>query len=318
MHQKNTYFTLTLFLFLSFLFIGCFNQKSVQDVIIVKVNDHHLTSKMFAQRLSIKLRALDVLQIKEPQNITKIKKNVIDEFIHETIITKWAKNKKITVSQQELERKMKQVIQDYPDDIAFRKILVQSNRTMETWKKDLQKRLLEEKVFQSLHQDVKPPTLDHLKSYYETHKSSFVEKEKVYIEQFLLKTKNDAYDIYNKLKDKQASSKQVKNSYKINHSKLWVERGVSNVFEKAFLMKKGVWSDILESPYGFHIYKVLDRKRKNHWTFNEAKGKVHKTLMAQKQQAKYVSWLEDQATHLDVFLNEQAISDIYIETMGEK
>ena len=298
--------------------VGCFNRKNIQDIVIVKVDDHHLTSKMFAQRLAIKLRYLDVLQIKEPQNIKKIKKNVIDEFIHEAIITKWAKNKKITVSQQELEKKMRQVTQDYPDDIAFRKALVQSNRTIETWKQDLQKRLLEEKVFKYLHQDIKPPTLDNLKSYYKTHKSSFIKKEKVYIEQFLLKTKSDAYDIYNKLRNKQGFGELAKNLHKANYSKLWIERGLSDVFEKAFLMRKGVLSGILKSPYGYHIYKVLDKKRKKHWTFNESKDKIHEILMAQRQQAKYVAWLEDQTNRLDVHFNEQAISNIYIETMGEK
>ena len=319
MYQKNTYSILNLFLLLScLLLVGCFNQKSVQDVIIAKVDDNHLTAKVFAERLAIKLKTLDVLQVKEPQNITKIKKNVVDEFIHETIITKWAESKKITVSQQELEKKVKEVIQDYPDDIAFRKTLVQSNRTMETWKADIQKRLLEEKVFQSLHQDIEPPTLDHLKSYYKANKSSFVEKERVYIEQFLLKTKSGAYDIHNKLKNKQEFNEQMKNSHKINHSELWVERGVSDVFEKAFLMRKGIWSGILESPYGFHIYKVLDKKRKKHWTFDEAKDRIYKKLMAQRQRAKYVSWLEDQTRRLNVFLNEQAISNIYVETMGKK
>ena len=314
MHQKNKHLILILF----FLLVGCFGRKNIQDVVVVKVNDHHLTSKMFAQRLAIKLRGLDVLQIKESQNIAKIKNNIIDEFVHETIITQWAKDKKLTISQHELKKKMRQVIQDYPDDIAFRKALVKSNKTMEAWKQDLQKRLLEEKVFQSLHQDIKPPTLDNLKSYYETHKSSFIKKEKVHIEQFLLKTKSDAHDIHNKIKNKQNFSELAKNSYKINHSSLWVEKGVLDVFEKAFLMKKGVWSDILKSPYGYHIYKVLEKKRKKHWTFNEAKDKIHEILMAQRQQAKYISWLEDQTSRLEVLLNEKAISNIYIETIGER
>ena len=318
MYQKNTHSILILFLLLNCLLIGCFNQKNVQDVIIVKVNDNYLTAKMFAERLAIKVKALHVLQIKESQNIAKIKNDVIDEFIHESVIAKWAENKKLTVSKKELEEKAKQVIQDYPDDITFRRSLVKSNKTMEIWEQDLQKRLLEEKVFESLNQDIKPPTLDNLKSYYNTHKSSFVKKERVHIEQFLLKTKNDAYDIYNKLKNGQHPNKLTKNSYKINYNKLWIERDVLDVFKKAFYMKKGVWSDILESPYGYHIYKVLDKKRRKHWTFNEAKDRIHKILMAQRQQAKYVSWLEDEASRSNVLINEKALSNIYIETIGEK
>ena len=317
MHPKNQFSISILFLLLLGL-LGCFNRKKIQDIVVVKVNDNHLTSKMFAERLATKLKTFDVLQIKEPQNIAKIKNDVIDEFIHESIIAKWAENKKLTISEKELEEKMKQVIQDYPDDITFRKALVQSNKTMDIWKQDIEKRLLEEKVFEFLHQNIKPPTLDSLKSYYNTHKSSFVKKERVHIEQFLLKTKSDAYDIYNKLKKGQDLNNLTNNSYKINHSKLWIERETSNVFKKAFLMRKGIWSGILKSPYGYHIYRVLDKKRKKHWTFNEAKDIIHKTLMAQRQEAKYASWLEDEASRLNVLLNKKALSNIYIETIGEK
>ena len=314
MHQKSKYF-FTLFLLLNSL--SCFNKKTLQDVVIVRVNDDQLTSQIFAERLAIRLKALDVLQIKEPQNIAKIKNEVIDEFIHESIITKWAKNKKLTVSKIELEEEVKQVLQDYPDDITFRKALVQENKTMEIWKKDIQKRVLERKVFDSLNEDIKPPTLDNLKSYYNAHKSSFIEKERVHIEQFLLPTKNEAHDIYNKLKNRQDFSRST-HTYKTNYNKLWVERGVADVFKKAFSMRKGVWGGILESPYGYHIYRVLEKKRKKQWTFDEAKDKIHEILMAQRQQAKYVSWLEKQTSRLDVFLNKKALSNIYIETIGEK
>ena len=90
------------------------------------------------------------------------------------------------------------------------------------------------------------------------------------------------------------------------------------MFDKAFLMKKGVWSGILQSNYGYHIYKVLDKSLKKQLTFEEARDTIYKTLMEQRQQAAYFSWLEEQVRQLKVFRNNQAISNIHIETISER
>ena len=287
-------------------------------MVLVEVNGHHLTASIFAQRLAKKLKELDVLQIKKAQNIIRVKNSVVDEFIHESIIAEWAERKNLIVSQQEVEQKMRQVRQDYPDDVSFRKSLVQSNNTIKSWREDLQKKILEQKVFKSIYHDTAPPTIDNLRSYYKTHRSSFIKRAKVYIEHFLFETKSDAQDLHQKLKNGMTDYATLIRSYNtsVNYSKIWVEKG--DVFNKAFSMKIGVWSDVLKSSYGYHIYRVLDKSLKKQQTFKEAKNTIYKILIEQRQQAAYFAWLEKRVNQLKVFRNNEAISNIYIETIAEK
>ena len=305
-----------LYILLFFSCTGCFRQNNTQDVVIVEVNKARLTAGLFAQKLSHKLKGLNVLQLKEAQNITRIKDQVIDEFIHEVIVIKWAEQNHLIVSEKDIQQRIQQIKQSYPDDISFRKSLVEADQTLNDFKKNLHIRLLEEKVFQIIRQQrVTLPTLDDLKAHYATHKSSFNKKARVYLQQLLFENKSDAHTIYQEIKKQRKDIEMIVESSMtpLQHSKIWIEKGTFDVFENAFFMQKGVWSNILQSPYGYHIYRVLDRKAKRLSTFEEVKGIIQNNLIAIQGQKVYTRWLKEQMNQIQVYRNEQAIADIKVE-----
>jgi len=48
----------------------------------------------------------------------------------------------------------------------------------------------------------------------------------------------------------------------------------------------------VRSPYGFHIFKVLEIKPAKKKTFEESKDEIMADLRAKKEEAAFISWLE--------------------------
>jgi parvulin-like peptidyl-prolyl isomerase len=97
----------------------------------------------------------------------------------------------------------------------------------------------------------------------------------------------------------------------------WIPQGVLDVYDKAFKMPKGSRSRVLKSPYGYHIFRVIDKKKARLLPLSEAKESIRRILLADRDQATYASWLEKQMRSIRVFRNDEAISSIRIETLEE-
>jgi parvulin-like peptidyl-prolyl isomerase len=51
-------------------------------------------------------------------------------------------------------------------------------------------------------------------------------------------------------------------------------------------------SPVVQSPYGFHIFKILEIKPAKIKNFTESKAEVMADLRAKKEEAAFVGWLE--------------------------
>jgi parvulin-like peptidyl-prolyl isomerase len=72
------------------------------------------------------------------------------------------------------------------------------------------------------------------------------------------------------------------------------DKMVPSFSKAAFETKPGqIYPILVESPFGFHIIKVLDRRPAHKMTFEESKSKIVMYLSTQKKKAFLETWLED-------------------------
>ncbi len=297
------------------LFSGCTTKKDrVLNQTVVKVNDSTLTAIGFGNLLSETLKPFDALMAKDPINIKRAKESVIQNYIHEVVVKTWAKKNKISVNEEELDKQVDDVRAQYPDDTSFRKSLASAGIDISTWRDQLRKTLLEKKVFDKIREEIHPPTVEEMRSYYNANKSTYKEKRRVRLKQILVEKEDDARKIRKGL----VNSKKFESFAPKQDDTGWIEEGTLEVFDRAFRMKKGAWSAVLKSVYGYHIYRVEEFQPARQWTFEEAKDKIRRTLLADREQAAYSAWLEDQARAADVYRNDSLIDSVRVETIGEK
>ncbi|MFN7729761.1 MAG: peptidyl-prolyl cis-trans isomerase [Bdellovibrio sp.] len=298
---------------------SCTSKKSqVANLPVLQVNDQTLTAQAFSDRLARKLKQFDALSAKDPNNLSRTKEEVLRNYTLEALISDFARAHSITVSDQELENEVNAFRSTYPDDVAFRNVLAEESLSLTSWREQLSLTLLERKVFHKISEKVEKPTLDEMKKYYEENKDKYRRKERVYLRQIVSDDLTKATELREEVKKKDFAKTATKFSVapesKNGGLVGWIERGSVDIFDKAFQMPVGGVSQVLESPYGFHILKVERKAPAGFATLEEVKPMLEQALMAQKEQGEFTAWLDRQIRTSRVLRNQDLIRSISVET----
>jgi peptidyl-prolyl cis-trans isomerase C len=289
---------------------------------VVQVNEHTLSAKDFSNQLARKLKNFDALAAKDPNNVSRAKEDIIRVFILQCLTVDFAKANGISVEDSELEKELNTFRSSYPDDLSFRRVLAEENMSVSEWKEELRQTLLYKKVFKKLSVKIQAPSETEILRHYEDHKSQYKRQERIYLRQIISDDLSKAQSIREELKKKDFSdlakkysvSPEAKNGGLVG----WIEKGSVDIFDKAFTLPIGGMSQVLESPYGFHIFKVERRQPGGYAAVSEVKEEIIQALMGKKQQAEFSSWLDQQIRAAKVLKDQNLISAISIETRRQK
>ncbi len=179
---------------------------------------------------------------------------------------------------------------------------------------------------------------EEMKKYFEEHKKEYVQPEKVKASHILIKfDKSKQGDREAKLAQAKKILVEVKkkasdpNSFNQIAEKYSEDEGSKRrggdvgFFERteeggrmakefsdaAFALKNvGDVSDIVESPFGFHIIKLTARREKSEKTFEEVKARIEATLKAEKRKGMNDEMLENIKKSLGFKFNKEALAKL--------
>lgn len=313
-----------LFVFLGFLctVVGCtFGDSKIAAMPVVQVNQHTLSAKEFAGKLARRLKAFDALSAKDPGNVRRAKEEIIKTFILQSLANDYAQANHISVDDSELEAEINKFRSSYPDDLSFRRVLAEENLSFSEWREDLRQTLLYRKVFKKIGAGAPPPSATEIQQYFDQHKDLFRRRERVYLRQIVLDDLTKAQQIKDELKKKDFAdvAKKVSVAPEAKNGGLvgWIEKGSVDVFDKAFALPVGGVSPVLESNYGFHIFKVERKAPAGSASLEEVKPLILETLRGQKEQAAFSKWLDEQIRASHVLRDNPLIDSMGVETKAK-
>ncbi len=300
---------------------GCYSRyPKLVNKPIVQVNEHLLTTKDFANQLARRLKGLDAFSAKDPQIVRQAKESIINDFILKGLILDWARSQNISVADAAVDIAVDKYRSNYPDDLSFRRSLAQENLSFSEWREKLRYSLIEQASFKKINEKSRPPAEAEIRKYYETKKDLFKKKERVYLRQILLDDLAKAELIKSSLKTKDFATLAQQYS-KAPEAKAggvvgWIEKGSVDFFESTFSQSIGSLSSIINSPYGYHIIKVEKKLPASIKSLDEARPQIIRALMAQKEQAEFVVWLDHQIRSSKVLKDYDLINAINVDTRG--
>ena len=78
-------------------------------------------------------------------------------------------------------------------------------------------------------------------------------------------------------------------------------------FNIVFTLPKGGVSSVVKSPYGFHIFKLENKRSAGLLGLEEASPAIREKLMHEKQDRRYQQWLKELRSRMKFEVNYQAL-----------
>jgi peptidyl-prolyl cis-trans isomerase C len=276
---------LGIFLFLSFLFPGC--QKSGEKVLgekeLVRINDVSIFLEEFQQMLE-----------KQPLEgkMRLVSEKGTRDFLENYVIPR-------EVLYQEAKQKgfdkKKEILAKIED--AKRAILIDA--------------LLEEGL-----KGKGEVSEEEVQRYYKDNQALFTEPQEIKIRQIVVNTEPALKEVVTKL-SKGESFEKIASTYNIGKFKEdggnlgYIRRGqlapsFAQFEEAAFsLRRRGEVSEVVSSPYGYHIIRLEDMRGSTLRPLNQVKERIRYFLQPKKKQEAYLEYVKESRSKTKVLINEK-------------
>jgi parvulin-like peptidyl-prolyl isomerase len=306
--MKRSAALLVLGLLLSLL-VGCNPWGAgLPDHIIAQVNEEQIPLEQFDREL--KELVLESDSDAKGTGLGNLRRVCLDQVIERKILVQEARRLGIKVSPEELNRAILVIESDYPGK-GFGEKLGLKGVTLEEWKVRLEEKLLAEKVIRStFHAEEKIDEKEVLQ-YYEDHRSSFQIDQKVRARQIVVADGEEAIQILKRLKkgenfEKVAKEKSLGPEKAQGGDLGYFSRGEKPAeFNYVFNMEVGAISEVIKSPYGYHIFELDEKIEPRQVPFEEAKLGILQALGQKKSEENYQKWFEGLKGKAKVKINKK-------------
>jgi len=266
----------------------------VNGVVINKVDFdrklHQVKQHMLRQRQQI-----------ADDRFAKIKTDVLETMINEELLFQESKKKGITVEPEAIATDLKRIKKGFATDADFKKLIAESGLTEAELQSDIERGHVINKLIDNQIMALVVIPEQEIRTFYDTHPESFKKSEQVRASHILIKVDSQAEP---SVKDeKKAKLQKIQKRLKggedfavlakefsecpsnIKGGDLgYFGRGnmVKPFEDVAFALKTGEVSDIVETRFGYHLIKVVDKKPESVVGYEDVKDNIGQYLKKEK------------------------------------
>ncbi len=281
---------------------ACTNKPGPGQQVALEVGERKVTVNQLKKDIS--LLSSDLL--KPNTESIRLEGPLLDSIVDYYIIVQYAQQQEISVSQPELLRAIEKIKKDYPEE-SFKETLLRRYVGMEQWKDALKRQLLRKKVFDSVTLDIRPPSYMEIERYYRDHIHEFTRPARVRFRQIVTRTKDKAREALERIKKGESIADLARSfSYSAEATKGgevgWVEKGqlVPSMDKVLFSLPVGKVSPIVKSPYGYHIFQVIEKDPGGLQPLKKVAATIQAQLYGQAKERAFAKWLEQQRSKITV------------------
>ncbi|MBN2032157.1 MAG: peptidylprolyl isomerase [Deltaproteobacteria bacterium] len=264
---------------------------SVNGIIISadEVNRHML---VFEQHiLSTQGKAL------RPDMVPVLRNRILNGLIDKELLYQEARNQKVVVEEKAVRDRINALKGKYPSEETFQDEMRRMNLSEESLRSQIRKDLTIQQLLEKEILGKVSISDEDSKSFYDSHPEFFEEREKVRASHILIKSEVESDPVRKEegKKKLEAIRKRIEKgedfaslakefsqcpSAEKGGDLEYLERGkmVKPFEDAAFSLKPGELSDIVVTPFGFHLIKVTDRTAARKVPYEESKEKIKQHL----------------------------------------
>ncbi len=309
--KSKIFFTAGIFL----IFFSTALYAAFEDRIVAVVNDDVITlSELEASLQPILERIKKIPEEGKRNEVTaQARLAVMNQMIDRMLLEKEAAKRKIAVTDEEVTKALEDMLKNRDISIEkFRESLAAEGATLDDYRDEIRKTRIKRKLIGVTVESKVSVSEEEIGEYYAKHRNQYEGKEASRIQQILLVKPKDAGDsVYKTLRAQaEAILKKLKEGESFDllvaaHSRGpaagsggdlgFVEKGMMfpEVDKVVFELKTGEISDVIESPAGFHIIKIIDRRGAGIKPIGEVREEIIGMIGNEKMKKKSEEWLKE-------------------------
>jgi len=237
-----------------------------------------------------------------PELVQRLRDNLVRKYVDEALIAQAAKKEGVAVDQAALDKKFSEHRARFGNEKAFANFLKRTNQTEEDIKRDLNKQLLRDALFEKMLGGQAPTEAD-AKTYYEQNQAKYKERKKADAAHILFKVKANApteadaaamkkaKDVLKKAKKKGADFAALAREFSEGPTakkggslgKFTPGRMVKPFEDAVFNAKAGDVVGPVKTKFGYHVIKINELTEERQRPFDEVKDSILASLKARRR-----------------------------------
>lgn len=289
------------------------NNTGAEGQAVIQVDDQVLTLAEFNEFFE----PLRMSYAEEPTGtglgLRQARLRFLLQLLEEMIVLRRAGELDLHISAQELEETVKDIERDYGEG-SFKAMFMKQAVSLEAWKERLKRQLLIEKVTHKELLKKISVTPEEIRDYYEQHREEWAHGKQIRVHQILLPDREQAGRVLKRLKKGEGFATLARTYSIAPESEQggdmgYVVRGQlpKRLEDPLFRLKKDTVSPVIKTPYGYHIFKVTEKKDAGQPDIDDWIEKIKARIQQEKLEAAYGPWLAKLRSRYRITVNRDMI-----------
>jgi parvulin-like peptidyl-prolyl isomerase len=304
-------------LLLGLLFFGCSRKEEARQPeaappvapevkVLATVNGDPITMGEFLERFAragLKPEKDAELQVKE---------DFLNRLIERKMMLREAQRRRIKISLPEINKRIETMKTEQGKDV--KETLGGLGIDYEKWKSDVWEdmmieRLISHEVLRGVH-----VSAAEIRRYYQENPQEFQRPEQVRVRQIVVATEEEAQKVLDQLQNekadfaalarKKSTAPEAEEGGDLGYFAMGDMPGEFNV---VFGLPRGGISGVVKSPYGFHIFKLEEKRKAGRVGLEDASKEIAEKLSRQKQDLRYKQWQTELRGRTQFVVNYQGL-----------
>lgn len=285
---------------------GCGDRTEKSALVLARIGNRTITAKQYEDNLK---RFLPEPRPEDKAILTGLKRDLLYQMIEETLILEEASKRNITITNDDLTAELEKLKKEY-GKTAFKEAIEERYGDVFAWQEEIRKKLIIKKTVDTVIGAKVVPTDEEARKYYEAHQTEFEFPEKVRARMIVLSTEDDAQKIKKSLTAESFAQVAKKSSLSPEREKggdlgyFSRDEMPKEFVDVVFSLNIGQISQVLKTPYGFHIFLVEAKKKAGKFKFHEVSEKIIERLRADNTDAQFEKWMSTLKQNTQIEINE--------------
>lgn len=297
-----------------FAVFGCQTGDKTSLPYVAVVDGEKIFLTEFRDRLAMELSISRDSDVLKDERFSPLREEILQKLLNERMMLQRAKVLFITVNDKELDKKIDEIKKAFSEE-RFARFFSDDTMTYDVWRENQRRRMILEKLIEKEVNSKISVTDEEVGVYLKDHGQKNHFEKRIHVLQIFLYKKDRAELVLKRLKEGEDFGKVAKKESMSPEAAKggdlgYISPGVMpEVVDKTiFSLPAGEISGVIKSPYGYHIFKVVERSDGENEDLSDLYEKTRENLLRAKEDAAYQRWMKSLREKADVKINHHVFN----------